>query len=387
MLNRRSLRIKVAQNLYAYNQCKLANYEIALKRIEEHFLPDAYSGETQNKEELKQCGLEAMEAFKSRLANNEKEKNNIAKEVINAAVDDVYLSYQNNLKKDIRFLRTNMVIEAEKVVDRYLMILVLLTEFAAIASGKYFKNPAKFVCENLCNNRIIKAIKAHQPLQNLMIKKNIGWNNHHQDVLTWYREIINDMPEYVDYKALERPGIENDRKILTFIVKNQIFKNEIINALFEELDLSWEENKVAVKSMVQKTIKSVEADDEKDWTLEISPLSYNWEDDKAFFEELFVSSIENDEDFEKLVAEKSKNWDIHRLAMMDKIILKMAICEMIKFPSIPIKVTINEYIEISKRYSTPKSKQFVNGLLDSLANKLVSEGVIKKSGRGLIDNK
>ncbi|MCG8322186.1 MAG: transcription antitermination factor NusB [Cytophagales bacterium] len=387
MLNRRSLRIKVAQNLYAYNQCKLANYEIALKQIEEHFLQDSYLAEGQNRDALRQNGLEAKEALKKRLENNESTANNVTAEAIREAVDEVYVSYQNSLKKDMRALRSNMIIEAEKVVDRYLMVLALLTEFAAIASGKYFKNPAKFVCQNLHNNRIIKAIMAHQPLQNMIIRKNITWKNHHQDVLSWYREIINEVPEYAAYKTLKQPGIEDDRKILTFIVKNQIFKNDVINALFEELDLSWEENKAAVKSMVQKTIKSVESSGEQEWTLEISPLSYNWEDDKAFFEELFVSSIENDEDFEKLVAEKSKNWDIHRLAMMDKIILKMAICEMIKFPSIPIKVTINEYIEISKRYSTPKSKQFVNGLLDSLANKLVSEGVIKKSGRGLIDNK
>ena len=387
MLNRRSLRIKVAQNLYAYNQCKLANYEIALKQIDERFMEDSFSGDGQNKDALKQNGREAREAFKKRLDASQEPDSSTATEAVNEAVDEAYVAYQNSLKKDMRSFRRNMIIEAEKVVDRYLMVLALLTEFAEIASGKYFKNPAKFACSNLENNRIIKAIRDHEPLQNLMIKKNVGWKNHHQDILTWYREIINEVPEYVAYKALGQPGIDDDRKILTFIVKNQIFKNDVINALFEEVDLSWEENKVAVKSMVQKTIKSVEADDDGDWTLEISPLSYNWEDDKTFFEELFISSIENDEDFEKLVAEKSKNWDIHRLAMMDKIILKMAICEMIKFPSIPIKVTINEYIEISKRYSTPKSKQFVNGLLDSLANKLVSEGVIKKSGRGLIDNK
>ncbi len=386
MLNRRSLRIKVAQNLYAYNQCKRANYEIALKEIEQRFQPDLLSPEEQDKEGLKQSGKEAMAVFKRKFAEADKEKTEPIEEEIKKVVNDVYLSYENNLKKDLKFLRRNLVIDAEKIVDRQLMVFELLVEFAEIASGKYFKNPAKFVCDNLKNNQVIAAIKSNKSLQNMVVKKNIHWNNHHQDVLTWYREIVNETPEYIAYKALKAPDLDDDRKIVTFIAKNQIFKNEIVNALFEELDLTWEENKVAVKSMVLKTIKSVEAEGEE-WTMEVSPLSYNWEDDKAFFEKLFVSSVENDEDFEKLVAEKSKNWDIHRLAMMDKIILKMAICEMIKFPSIPIKVTINEYIEISKRYSTPKSKQFVNGLLDSLANKLVSEGIVKKSGRGLIDNK
>ncbi|MDN5216040.1 transcription antitermination factor NusB [Fulvivirgaceae bacterium BMA12] len=386
MLNRRSLRIKVAQNLYAYNQCKRANYEIALKEIEQRFQPDLLSPEEQDKEELKQSGKQAVAVFKRKFVEVDEKKAEPIEEKIKEVVNDVYLSYENNLKKDLKFLRRNLVIDAEKIVDRQLMVFELLVEFAEIASGKYFKNPAKFVSDNLKNNQVIAAIKSNKSLQNMVVKKNIHWNNHHQDVLTWYREIINETPEYIAYKGLKAPDLDDDRKIVTFIAKNQIFKNEIVNALFEELDLTWEENKVAVKSMVLKTIKSIEADKEE-WTMEVSPLSYNWEDDKAFFEKLFIDSVENDEDFENLVAEKSKNWDIHRLAMMDKIILKMAICEMIKFPSIPIKVTINEYIEISKRYSTPKSKQFVNGLLDSLANKLVSEGIVKKSGRGLIDNK
>ena len=103
-------------------------------------------------------------------------------------------------------------------------------------------------------------------------------------------------------------------------------------------------------------------------------------------EKLFVFTISNGDSLKPLIAEKANNWDISRIALIDMIIIKMAITEMIQFPSIPIKVTINEFIEISKRYSTPKSKQFINGILDVLANQLSSNGTIRKSGRGLIDN-
>ncbi|MGB3466885.1 MAG: transcription antitermination factor NusB, partial [Cyclobacteriaceae bacterium] len=91
--------------------------------------------------------------------------------------------------------------------------------------------------------------------------------------------------------------------------------------------------------------------------------------------------------FEEIIANRAKNWEVDRMATMDKIILKMALTEMINYPGIPTKVSINEYIELSKNYSTPKSKQFINGVLDVLAEDLVKDGVIKKSGRGLIDNK
>ena len=102
---------------------------------------------------------------------------------------------------------------------------------------------------------------------------------------------------------------------------------------------------------------------------------------------LFSQTVEKEYELEQIIGKKANNWDVSRMAVTDMIILKMALTEMMIFPSIPVKVTINEFIEISKNYSTPKSKQFVNGILDVLANELSSKGIIKKSGRGLIDNK
>ena len=103
--------------------------------------------------------------------------------------------------------------------------------------------------------------------------------------------------------------------------------------------------------------------------------------------DIYDYTVDNEEEYEGIISNKSKNWEIDRVALTDKIILEMAVAEMINFPSIPIKVTINEYIELSKLYSTPKSKQFVNGILDVLSEELKKEGKIKKSGRGLLDNK
>ena len=150
------------------------------------------------------------------------------------------------------------------------------------------------------------------------------------------------------------------------------------------MDISWSEDKHILKSMIVKTFKNIEKEND---TIDPILLSNNWEEDKDFFEKLFEITVGHDKEYEKLIAEKSKNWDIERIAIMDKIILKMALCEMIHFPSIPVKVSINEYIELSKNFSTPKSKKFVNGILDVLSEELKDQGIIKKSGRVLIDNK
>ena len=136
--------------------------------------------------------------------------------------------------------------------------------------------------------------------------------------------------------------------------------------------------------MIAKTLKSIE---EGDSDFELTEMSYNWEEDKEFFEMIFEKTLDEEAKYEDMIAQKAKNWDIDRISETDKILLEMAIQEMINFPAIPVKVTINEYIEISKKYSTPKSKQFVNGVLDVIAVDLQEQGVIRKSGRGLIDNK
>lgn len=132
-----------------------------------------------------------------------------------------------------------------------------------------------------------------------------------------------------------------------------------------------------------KTITGTEEESD-----EILPdLALNWEEDKEFFQEIYNLTVASEKEYSELIATTTKNWDVERIALTDRVILIMALSEMVNFSSIPTKVSINEYIDISKTYSTPKSKQFVNGLLDTLSKELTESGKIRKSGRGLIDNK
>ena len=185
------------------------------------------------------------------------------------------------------------------------------------------------------------------------------------------------------FQELKEPTQEQQLECVQYLYKKVIFKSEIIGDYFDQNDLRWNENKPIIRSMVLKTLKHFDFEN----LLELQPLSHNEDEDFEYFETLFSETMRRDYELEMIISKRAKNWDASRMAMTDLVILKMALAEMMTFPSIPIKVTINEYIEISKNYSTPRSKQFVNGILDVLANELSSEGIIKKSGRGLIDNK
>ena len=203
-----------------------------------------------------------------------------------------------------------------------------------------------------------------------------------QEIKAWYREQIRTSEALAPFFD---PSKKNETKngVVLELFKRVIFKNDTIVSYLENNQLHWSENQPILKSMVVKTIKAMQDGEE----LELAELTKNGEEDFKFLERLFLDVIEQNDFLEQAIQSKTMNWDVDRIALTDRVILKLALVEMMNSPSIPVKVTINEAIEISKMYSTPKSKQFVNGVLDVLSNELTSSGKIRKSGRGLIDNK
>jgi transcription antitermination factor NusB len=159
----------------------------------------------------------------------------------------------------------------------------------------------------------------------------------------------------------------------------------ILQDLFQQIDYNWEENGKVVQNMIMKTLKMFDAPNPSQFSL--IELSANWDEDKEFYIDLFNHSLAYEKEAIAQIAQKSQNWEVSRMVGIDRIIMQMAIAEMVHFPSIPVKVTINEYLDMAKVYSTPKSKPFINGMLDQISATMQKEGTIRKSGRGLIDNK
>jgi transcription antitermination protein NusB len=392
MLNRRTLRIKTMQSIYAFIQARQSDFHAAQDLISDTFAPDLNSPEVQDKAGLEAKKKQALELFSAAFPEGKFVEKEGTPQEVRAAVLDALNYYHNLVKKDQELYERQMVSEAEGIYDTYLRVLLLLIELSDAVlheedekMSRHIKPmPASPEELRFAHNPLIETLRNSEKLQREFIRKDISWNEERGFVKSLYRDVLIKDEKYIAYQQQPEPGFEAHEQIVNYIIRQIILKEDTSTQQFEEVDIKWSENKDVVKSMVSKTMKSVT---EEGGEPELAPLSPNWEDDKAFFIDLYRSTLKDDLKWEELISGKVKNWDFERIAAIDKIILKMAISEMFNFASIPVKVTINEYIDISKQYSTPKSKQFVNGLLDVIAAGLTETGAIRKSGRGLIDNK
>jgi N utilization substance protein B len=372
--------------LYAYYKSKEANYNLALDYIRERFLPDLNSMEPVDKSELNLKKRDSIKTFELNFKHDSFVKLQDSEEDIEVTAHDAYVDYEAQNIKDYKHFKTNMLKDVEHIYNLYLWLLMLPEELIKImendSSGKL-----SIANERFTENHFVQLLRNNNRFQKSIVEFKLSWNKERDLLYNFFKNSVNkdeDYNSYIKGKKEKKDNFTNDKKLILHLYKNLLFKNEAFQEFMASIDLNWNEDRHVIRSMIVKTFKNVEAEDTD---IELAALSNNWEEDRSFFEKLFEISVKEDKEFDKLIAEKSKNWDIERMAIMDKIILKMAIGEMIYFPNIPVKVTINEYIELSKNFSTPKSKKFVNGILDVLSEELIEQGVIKKSGRGLIDNK
>lgn len=375
MLNRRTLRIKIMQTLFAFDQCKEANYTLAHDRIDDRFSPDLNSMEVQDKELLRSQKKAATQVFDNLFKGQTPSAE--VDETVSKVAEEALRIYHQQVKKDQDFLGKNSLLEIEKLSHLYHSVLSLLTEFAGLAAAEKKVDHSNFV-----NHSWIAAISNNEDLKKQLLRSDSGWQKNKDKVRGWFREIIKDDETYLEFIAAKKTNEDSQKDLIRYMVRKLILGAGPINDFYEEQDIRWAEDKVIVRSLVDKTIKSF-----ADGKIEIQKLSLDWEDDKKFIEKLFKSTIELDEKYKQLIAKNTKNWEVDRLPLTDRLVIEMAIAEMIHFPNIPVKVTINEYIELTKEYSTPKSRQFINGILDVISKSMIETGDIRKSGRGLIDNK
>ncbi|GAB2459769.1 hypothetical protein GCM10011375_09790 [Hymenobacter qilianensis] len=393
MLNRRSLRIKVMQALYAYHQAVGSDFLLANDRIAEEFAPDLTSPEPQDRKVLQGQRKLAEVIFKEWHKTKETpEKTEDA--AVNEAVADAISFYEKQVKKEGTFFEGQMLHAAESIHDQYIHLLNLPTALLRVMEDERDREARRFTPSKEAlldttrfeQNQVLEKLVGNKQLQDLTIRRKLQWNGEQEmeALRTAWRQEIKQDADFQAYLAAPGGNYAEDQEALKHFYKTFVFKEGALATQLDEADLNWEENRSVVKNLVVKTVKML--DEAADENLELMALSANWAEDKEFAQSLYQQTLADDERYEKLIAESVQNWDVERVAQLDKIVLKMALCEMHLFRSIPVKVTINEYIEISKMYSTPKSKQFINGILDKLAQDLTASGAIRKSGRGLLDN-
>ena len=316
MLNRRFLRIKALQEIYAYHQSNSSN----LPQAERHLLE---------------------------------------------GVEDLYklFVYQLSFWVEVKRFAERRIEENKK---------------------KHFPteedlNPnLKFV-----NNRILNALDDNKHLISLEEKYKINWADSREDFIRKMFVKLIETPEYQEYMNNGMDSFTDDKKFLATVIDTYMAENGLLYDYYSDRDLSFNSDYQIAIFLLWKFISELPAS--FDAASKLPPVYRNEEEDKEFVIKLFEKTILHADEYMELVKANITNWDYDRLNMMDKLLIFMALTEFVEFHSIPVKVTINEYIEISKFYSTPDSRRFVNGMLDRLSTVLKEEGKMVKTGLGLID--
>lgn len=391
MLNRRILRVKAMQALYSYFTAQESLKDVVRERLERQFYPDPAKDDFTEADSFTARRKAARRLFDISLEARKIASEETADEDVIQAVEEAIAAYYKDLRKEEKAIRNVMLSDIDDIYKLYLKLLALPVELAHLEKlEKEKKEKAHINRESpwkwhFISNPLIDELTKNEAFNKELINHKISWSEDLDLVRNWYKEILKT-DEYIQaYQTSDSPDQEAHKNVLVHLFKKIIFKNESINESLSEMDLHWTENKPILKSLTVKTFQDYEA--ALDPPFELKEVSKNMEEDLDFFRQLYDETIKSSKSLDEIIIGRIQNWDISRVALTDRIILKMALTEMTLFHAIPVKVSINEFIEISKLYSTPKSKQFINGILDVLANELTSEGVIKKSGRGLIDNK
>lgn len=380
------------QTMFAYSQCKEANYNLGLEEIDEVFQPDLNSMEAPDHDLLKSNKEQAKAVLAEKILNTPlPESYSVSKEAQDAA-NAAFKGYNLNSTKDFDRLKKDMILDAESLVDYFLWVVSLLVAWSDLSKSEADKKkkltPERLLTGdyNLSKNRVVDFFRKSSKVQVALVKKDISWENEEDHLKSWYKDVLKKDEVFSEYRRKANPSFKDDKEVVDHLIKQIIFKEDVLLSFFEEKDIHWKENKAIIRSLVARSVRDIEQDSEPK-KFDLPDFSNNWEEDKEFFEKILDTTVEHDKEYSEMIASKTKNWEIDRLANTDQIILKMAISEMMNFRNIPVKVTINEYIELSKNYSTPKSKQFVNGILDVISVELKENGKMKKTGRGLLDNK
>ena len=297
-------------------------------------------------------------------------------------VQIIYAYYQNG-NKNIDTAEKELFFSLSKAYDLYNYLLLLIVEITRYAQKKIdaAQNRLSPTKEDMtphtkiAGNKFSMKLESNRQLDYFFNNQKKNWTEEQEFIKKLYEEIFaSDICK--EYLKIEAPTYNDDRELWRKLYKTFIFNNEGLDQLLEEQSLYWNDDKAIVDTFVLKTIKRF---DEKNGADQPLLPEFKDEEDKDFARKLFRRSILNCDYYRHIIGESTRNWDLDRVAFMDVIIMQIALAEILSFPNIPVNVSLNEYVEIAKNYSTPKSAGFVNGTLDGIVNQLKKEGKLTKN--------
>jgi len=303
-------------------------------------------------------------------------------------MQSIYAMHQNgsdNLEKEEKFLMHSI----DAIQDLYLIMLSSLIEickketvFLHLSSQKHLatkeeRNPN----EKFIKNKIFQILSENNSLSIALENRSINNWNLNDDYIILLLNAIKESTLYKKYMLNSVNNFEEDKEFIANIFAEVIVPNEKLYDYLEDDKLTWIDDIPLVNTHIVKQLKAIKDGENDNFRV---PKLYKDNEDRDYVKDLFRRTVLNESELAKEYIDKTPNWDSDRIAEVDTIILKMAICEFLKFPSIPVKVTLNEYLELAKEYSTPKSSIFINGILDNLVKELEASKRIVKIGRGLM---
>ena len=301
-------------------------------------------------------------------------------------MQSIYAMHQkssDDIEKEEKFLRQSI----DNIKDLYLIMLTSMTEirkkeivFLEASSKKHLATPEeKNPNKKFVNNAVLQLLEENSSLNSALEKRKINNWSMNDDYILILLNGIKQSKLFEKYMSTNKTSFEEDKQFVIDMFTELIAPNEKLYEYLEDDKLTWIDDIPLVNTQILKQLQQIS--ENSDFYV---PKLYKDEEDKEFVSLLFRKTVLNEVELAKQYIDKTPNWDADRIAEIDTIILKMAICEFFKFPSIPIKVTINEYLEIAKEYSTPKSSIFINGILDNLVKEFQTQNKIVKTGRGLM---
>ena len=307
----------------------------------------------------------------------------INRELIRIKVVQLVYAFYNNEGKTKENAEKEFLFSLDKAYELYHVLLMLMVSITHIARRTVEMQmsrarrlheqsviPTKFI-----NNLFIDQLSKNVQLRSFQNKEGEFWAEEEEFLRHLYKEIT-EQEYYQEY--IRKPGndFEEDREIWRKIYRSLLCNNEELDDILEERSLYWNDDKAIIDTFVLKTIRRFEAQNGQ--MQQLLP-EFKDDDDLDFAKTLFRTVIDNEERFRKLIKEQTRNWDMERIAFMDLVIMQTALAEITSFPEIPLRVSINEYVEIGKMYSTPRSGSYINGMLDTIAKRLIAEHKIEKA--------
>lgn len=297
-------------------------------------------------------------------------------------------AHQTGASDSLATEEKNLLKGIDKSYELYPLILSLITDVRRYAEERIEIGLKKHLptYEDLnpnrkfVENRAILQLENDEELDDMLVSKKLGWAAHPELIKHLWQKMT-AAQYYVDYMADEKRSYATDRKLVEEFYLQTVQDDEMLAEVLEESNIMWSDDIDFILIMTLRTISSMREKQEK---MSLLP-EYKSEDDKAFVRRLFGAAIVGYEENLKIIEQYTQNWDIERIALMDNVIMTTALAELTSFDSIPVKVSLDEYIEIAKYYSTPGSSTFINGILDKITAQMSADGRIAKQGRGLVE--